>query len=199
MRQASFLARIAALTLALCSSMPVFAESTVVTAPAPLTVAQAREAQALFGFDAAIPKIIEQAFKEQPEYRTMTPTQRECLLDMASPAFRGLFDDAFIELFGDTDVLASWKAFSLTPGGKVFVDGMRKAVLSKINGGPEPDMAGFFGALGDAERADIVTFMESPAAGVMKKGFPDVQFPPGMEKTLQARAEQECGVTLDKL
>ncbi len=199
MRRASFLARIAALTLALCFAMPASAESTVAAAPAPLTVAQSREAQALFGFDAAIPKIIEEAFKEQSQYQTLTPTQRGCLLEMASPAFHGLFDDAFIELFGNTDVLASWKAFSLTPGGRVFIDGMRKAVLFKINGDPEPDMAGIFGALGDAEKADIVAFMESPAAGVMKKGFPDAEFPPGMEKMLQARAEQECGVTLDKL
>ena len=199
MRRVSRLARIAACALALGSAMPAFAESVVAAAPAPLTVAQAREAQALFGFDAAIPKIIEEAFKEQPQYGAMTPTQRGCLLEMASPAFRGLFDDAFIELFGDTDVLADWKAFSLTPGGRVFIDGMRKAVLFKINGDPEPDMAGIFGALGDAEKTDIVAFMESPSAGVMKKGFPDVEFPPGMEKTLQARAEQECGVTLDKL
>lgn len=199
MRRVSRLVRIAACALALSSTMPVFAESAVAAAPAPLTVAQAREAQALFGFDVAIPKIIEEAFKEQPQYRTMTPAQRACLLEMASPAFRGLFDDAFIDLFGDTDVLANWKAFSLTPGGKVFIDGMRKAVLFKINGDPEPDMVGIFGALGDAEKADIVAFMESPAAGVMKKGFPDVAFPPDMEKTLQARAEQECGVTLDKL
>lgn len=199
MRRVSFLARIAAFALALCSAMPAIAESAVATAPAPLTVAQAREAQALFGFDAAIPKIIEEAFKEQPQYRTLTPTQRECLLGMASPAFHGLFDDAFIELFGDTDVLASWKAFSVSPGGRVFLDSMRKAVLFKINAGPEPDMTGIMGSMGDAEKADIVAFMESPAAGVMKKGFPDVQFPPGMEKMLQARAQQECGVTLDKL
>jgi hypothetical protein len=199
MRRVARLARIAALSLVLGSALPAFAESAVAAAPAPLTVAQSREAQALFGFDVAIPKIIEEAFKEQPEYRTMTPTQRACLLDMASPAFHGLFDDAFIELFGDADALADWKAFSLTPGGKVFIDGLREAVLFKINGDPEPDMAGIFGALGDAEKADIVAFMESPAAGVMKKGFPDVEFPPGMEKTLQARAGQECGVTLDKL
>ncbi len=198
MRRVSRLVRIAAFALALASVLPAFAETTT-AAPASLTVAQAREAQALFGFDVAIPKIIEKAFKEQPEYRTMTPTQRECLLDMASPAFHGLFDDAFIELFGDTDVLAGWKAFSLTSGGKIFIDGLRKAVLFKSNGDPEPDMAAIFGALGDAEKADIIVFMESPAASVMKKGFPDVEFPPDMEKTLQARAEQECGVTLDKL
>ncbi|MES2671938.1 MAG: hypothetical protein V4673_16185 [Pseudomonadota bacterium] len=196
MRRVSRLARIAALSLVLGSALPAFA---VAASPAPLTIAQSREAQALFGFDVAIPKIIEEAFKEQPQYRTMTPTQRECLLGMASPAFHGLFDDAFIELFGDTDVLASWKAFSLTPAGKVFIDGLRRAVLFKIDGDPEPDMSGILDALGDAEKADIVAFMESPAAGVMKKGFPDVEFPPGMEKTLQARAEQECGVTLDKL
>jgi len=204
MARGSLAVRFAAFAVAFCFAMPVFAESApaesaVAAAPARLTVAQSREAQALFGFDVGIPKIIEAAFKEQPEYRTMTPTQRECLLDMASPAFRGLFDDAFIELFGDTGTLASWKAFSVSPGGKVFIDGMRKVVLSKIDGGPEPDMAGMFAAMGDTEKADIVAFMESPAADVMKKGFPDVEFPPGMEKTLQARAEQECGVTLDKL
>lgn len=199
MHRVSRLVRIAACALALGSALPAFAESVVAPASAPLTVAQSREAQALFGFDAAIPRIIEEAFKEQPQYRTLTPTQRECLLDMASPAFHGLFDDAFIELFGDTDVLASWKAFSVSPGGRVFMDSMRKAVLFKINAGPEPDMTGIMGSMGDAEKADIVAFMESPAAGVMKKGFPDVQFPPGMEKMLQARAQQECGVTLDKL
>lgn len=199
MRRASFIVQIKAFALALCFSVPAFAESAVAAAPVSLTVAQAREGQALFGFDVAIPKIIEEAFKEQPEYRTMTPTQRGCLLEMASPAFHGLFDDAFIELFGDTDVLASWKAFSLTPGGKVFMDSMRKAVLFKIGVEPEPDMAALMGSMGDAEKADIVAFMESPAAGVMRKGFPDVEFPPGMKKTLQARAEQECGVTLDKL
>lgn len=194
-------ARIAALAVAFCLAMPVAAESVVAAVPAPtrLTVAQSREAQALFGFDVAIPRIIEEAFKEQPQYQTMTPSQRECLLNMASPAFYGLFDDAFIELFGDSEALAGWKAFSATPGGKVFLDGMRKAVLFKINGGTEPDMAGIFAAMGNAEKADIVAFMESPAANVMKKGFPDVEFPPGMEKTLQARAEKECGVTLDKL
>lgn len=198
MARGSLIARIAALALAFCIAMPVFAESTAAAAPSRLTVAQAREAQALFGFDEAIPKIIEEAFKEQPEYRTMTPTQRECLLGMASPAFYGLFDDAFIDLFGDAGTLASWKAFSVSPGGKVFLDGMRQAVLFKINGGAEPDMAGIFGAMGDAEKADIVAFMESPAASVLKKGFPEVEFPTGMEKTLQARAEKECGVTLDK-
>lgn len=204
MRRASFLARIAALTLALCFAMPVFAgnalaESAVAATPAPLTVAQAREAQALFGFDVAIPTIIEEAFKEQPEYQTMTPTQRECLLDMASPAFYGLFDEAFIELFGDTEVLAGWKAFSVTPGGRIFIDTMRKAVLFKIKGEPEPDMTGIFAAMNDAEKADMAGFIGSPAASVMQKGFPDVEFPPGLEKTLQARAQKECGVTLDKL
>ena len=199
MRRASFVVQIKAFALALCFSVPAFAESAVAAAPIPLTVAQAREGQALFGFDVAIPKIIEEAFKEQPEYRTMTPTQRECLLDMASPAFHGLFDDAFIEMFGDPAVLADWKAFSLTPGGKVFIDGLRTAVLFKINGDPEPDIAATLDLLGDAEKAAIVAFMESPAADVIKKGFPDVEFPPGMEKTLQARAQQECGVTLDKL
>lgn len=209
MARGSLSTRFAAFAIALCFAMPAFAESVVAqsapaesavaAAPARLTVAQSREAQALFGFDVAIPKIIEEAFKEQPEYQTMTPTQRECLLDMASPAFHGLFDDAFTELFGDTGTLASWKAFSVSPGGKVFIDGMRQAVLFKINGGAEPDMAGMFAAMGDAEKADIVAFMESPAASVMKKGFPDVEFPPGMEKTLQARAEKECGVTLEKL
>lgn len=192
-------ARIAALAIAVCFAMPVAAESAVATAQTRLTVAQAREAQALFGFDVAIPKIIEDAFKEQPEYRTMTPTQRQCLLDMASPSFYALFDDAFIEMFGDPGIFASWKAFSETPGGRIFLDGMRKALLFKITGGPEPDMAGMFGSMGDAEKADVAAFMESPAASVMQKGFPDVEFPPGMEKTMQARAQQECGVTLDKL
>lgn len=201
MVRAVLAARIAVIAVALCFAVPAAAESAIaaVPAPAPLTVEQAREAQALFGFDVAIPTIIEEAFKEQPQYQTMTPTQRECLLGMASPAFYGLFDDAFIELFGDTEVLAGWKAFSITAGGRIFIDGMRQAVLFKIKGGTEPDMAGIFGALGDAEKADITAFMESPAASVMKKGFPDVEFPPGLEKTLQARAEKECGVTLDKL
>ncbi len=194
----SRIARTVAFAVAFCFVMPVAAEPAV-AAPARLTVAQAREAQALFGFDEAIPKIIEEAFKEQPEYQTMTPTQRQCLLDMASPSFYGLFDDAFIEMFGDPGIFAGWKAFSETPGGRIFLGGMRKAVLFKINGGPEPDMAGMFGAMGDAEKADVAAFMESPAASVMQKGFPDVTFPPGMEKTLQARAQQECGVTLDKL
>ncbi len=199
MVRAVLAARIAALAVALCFATPAFAESAITAAPARLTVEQAREAQALFGFDVAIPTIIEEAFKEQPQYQTMTPTQRECLLVMASPAFYGLFDDAFIELFGDTEVLAGWKAFSITPGGRQFIDGMRKAVLFKIKGEPEPDMAGIFGAMNDAEKADIAAFIESPAASVMKKGFPDVEFPPGMEKILQARAQKECGVTLDKL
>jgi hypothetical protein len=193
------IASIAVFAVVFCLAMPVAAESAVEAAPAPLTVAQSREAQAMFGFDVAIPTIIEVAFKEQPQYRTMTPKQRECLLGMASPAFHGLFDDAFIELFGDTDVLADWKAFSATNGGRIFLDGMRKAVLFKIKGGPEPDMGELFGAMGDAEKADIVVFMQSPAASVMKKGFPDVELPPGLENTLNARAQKECGVTLDKL
>ena len=199
MLRAVLAARIAALAVALCFAAPAFAESAIAAAPARLTVEQAREAQALFGFDVAIPTIIEEAFKEQPQYQTMTPTQRECLLDMASPAFHGLFDDAFIELFGDTDVLAGWKAFSVTAGGRLFLDGMRKAVLFKIKGEPEPDMAGIFAAMNDAEKADIAGFISSPAANVMQKGFPDVEFPSDLQKTMQTRAQKECGVTLDKL
>lgn len=191
--------QIAALAIVLCVATPAFAESAVAAAPVStrLTVAQAREAQALFGFDVAIPKIVEEALKEQPQYRTMTPKQRECVLGVASPVFRGLFDDAFIELFGDSEALARWKAFSASPGGRIFMGGMRKTLLSRIDAGPEPDMAEILGTMSDAEKADIVAFMASPASDVIKKGFPDVDFPPGMQKTLQALSEKECGVTLD--
>jgi hypothetical protein len=192
--------RSAALVVAFCIALPASAESPVAApASARLTVEQAREAQALFGFDAAIPTIIEQAFKEQPQYRTMTPAQRDCILGLATPAFYGLFDDAFIEMFGDSGALEGWRAFSLTPGGRIFLDGMRKSLQSKLSGGPEYDLGGTFQALSDAEKADVVGFMGSPASKVMQKGFPDVGFPPSLEKTLNARALQECGVSLDPL
>lgn len=195
------IASIAALALAFCFATPVSAETVVAAQPAAprLTVEQSREAQALFGFDVAIPIIIEVAFKEQPEYQNMTPAQRECVLSLASPAFHGLFDDAFIELFGDSGTVVAWRAFSETPGGRVFLGSIRKVVLSKIKNEPEPDMAATMTAMSDAEKADIVLFMGSPAAGVMKKGFPDVDLPPGMEKTLLARTDKECGVKLEKL
>jgi hypothetical protein len=200
------IARIAAFALGFCLAVPAAAESRGAAeivrsrpAPAALTVEQSREAQALFGFDVAIPVIIEQAFKEQPEYQTMTPAQRECVLGLASPAFSSLYDSVFVELFGDSEILGGWKAFSETPGGRIFLGNLRKTVLFKIDIGPEPDTAAAMDALSDAERADIVVFMDSRAASVMKKGFPDAKFSAEMEKTLLARTEKECGVTLDKL
>lgn len=199
-------ARNAAFSLVFCLPMPAAAESRAATeipaprpAPAALTVEQSREAQALFGFDMAIPVIIEQAFKEQPEYLTMSPAQRECVLGLASPAFSSLFDSAFIELFGDSEILGGWKAFSETPGGRIFLDSLRKTVLFKIDIGSQPDTAAAMNAMNEAERADIAAFMQSRAAGVMKKRFPDAKFSPETEKSMLARTEKECGVILDKL
>lgn len=196
------LVRIAVFAVALCIGLPAQAgESVAADTPqtAPFTIAQSREAQALFGFDAAIPVIIEQSFKEQPEYAALTPMQRECVIGVASPAFHSLFDDAFIQLFGDSGILDAWKTFAETAGGKLFVDNIRRSAMLKINGEPEPDASATIAAMSDSQRADISAFFDSRAATILGRRFPEVGMTPESKTILLARTQQECGVTLDHL
>jgi hypothetical protein len=201
--------RCIALALSICAALPAFAESTgaqsdatvpatAVPSSTPLTVAQSREVQALLGFDVAIQRIIPDALAERPAHAKMTPKQRECVLGLATPVFQSIFDAAFIELFVDAETLEGWKTFATTPGGKIFVGTMRATALAKVGAGPEPDIAAAMAALGDAEKADIGGFMMSPPAAVLKKPFPDADFPPGAEAELEARTRKECGVVLDE-
>lgn len=198
-----------ALALLICTASPASAESTgsrseerapETAAPSstPLTVAQSREVQALLGFDVAIQRIIPDALAERSSYAKMTTKQRECVLGLATPVFESIFDAAFIELFVDAETLEGWKTFATTPGGKIFVGAMRATALAKVGAGPEPDIAAAIAALGDAEKADIGAFMMSPPAAVLKKPFPDADFPPGAEAELEARTREACGVVLDE-
>lgn len=165
-------------------------------AGAPLTVAQAREAQALFGFDEAIPMIIEMAFKEQPEYASITDRQRECAIREASPAMYAVFDRAFIELFGDTSILDGWRAFSKTAGGKRFIDDMRASAALKVKGQPVEDASSTIARMNQAEKDDIRAFWATRAATVLDKEFPNMDMTPEAKAAVRARIQQTCGVAL---
>lgn len=203
--------RIAVIAAALCIALPSAAAELASAKPAvaepagesastdaPLTVAQAHEAQALFGFDEAIPVIIEMTFKQQPEYASITAQQRECTLREASPALQGMFDKAFIELFGDTGILDGWKAFAGTAGGKRFVDDMRASAMRKVRAQPQADPS-TTAAMSEAEKDDIRAFSASRAATVLHKSFPDVDMTPEAKAALLARIQQTCGVALSNL
>lgn len=206
--------RIAVLAAALCIALPSAAAEHAAFEPAaidpaatgesastdaPLTVAQAREAQALFGFDGAIPVIIEMTFKQQPEYASITAQQRECTLREASPALQGMFDKAFIELFGDTGILDGWRAFARTAGGKRFIDDMRTSAMRKVSDQPLDEVSSSVAAMSDAEKEDVRVFAASRAATVLHKSFPDVDIAPEEKAALLARIQQTCGVTLSNL
>lgn len=187
--------RVVALTALCCVAISARADD----APVPLTVEEAREAQALFGFDGAIPRIVEKSFQEQPEYLAMTPAQRTCVVGIASPAFQSLFDEAFSQLFGDRATLSEWTVFSATAGGKIFIAQMRKAALVKVGGEAEPDLSAAIAAMTDAEKEDVRAFASNPASRVLQKSFSNVSFSADAERAVLGRIHQECGIALDRL
>lgn len=197
--------RFAACAIVLCMTVPAFAAAPApetvpvpapATTPARLDTAQSRQAQALLGFDKALPGIIELAFREQPQYATMTAPQRDCVRALGTPVIRAMFDEAIGEMFGDAATLDHWNAFSRTPGGAAFLAATRARAIAMAEGRDDADMATAMRALPDADRDAVIAFLGSPAGAVLRRGFPAAGLPTQTRDALNLRARQECGVEL---
>lgn len=175
------------------------------TAPAAAAVptdAEVAQIQQLLGFDVAIDKVIAGKIDNAEEFKAFSVSQRGCIKGELLPEFRGSMADAFRQLFGDGETIAAWTAFGQTKGGAKFVAGMREQIKGSIDnavdGSPKPEAAEFFKDMQADELMQVVEFMQTPAAKVLERDFPDTDVSPEQLQKLSERVSQRCGIELPK-
>ncbi|MCL1633683.1 hypothetical protein M2650_03360 [Luteimonas sp. SX5] len=147
--------------------------------------------KSLLGFTPDVTrKVVRASFDSQPELKRYDAAQQDCLLDALQPEVEGKLSEAFGDLFEDSETVAAWLRFAGTPGGAKLTGAMRAGVDAMINGGTAPNPFGTVSGMTAAERADVAAFMESPAAGVLKKDFPDLEKPVAFGQD----AARKCGI-----
>lgn len=155
------------------------------------TNAEIAQVQELLGFTPATTlSVIKLSFGRQPEFARYSVGQQTCFIDALRPEVEKELRDSFKTLFVDSETVAAWLRFGKTPGGDRFTGLMRSGVEAKLKGSAMPNPLEAIGEMSDAERADVTAFMESPAAAVLKKDFPEWKIPPGAGKD----AARRCGV-----
>lgn len=155
------------------------------------TDAEITQIRNLLGFTPEVTlKVVRMSFERQPELKRYDAAKQDCLLKGLQPEVDGKLQQAFGDLFEDSETIAAWLRFAGTPGGGRFVGMMRAAVDAKLNGGMAPNPLGMIDGMTEAERADVAAFMESPASAVLKKDFPDMEQPVGFGE----EAARRCGI-----
>lgn len=157
------------------------------------TPAQNRQASMLFGIDALVPAVFNDAMEKQSP-ADWTRTQRECVRDAALPLFKDAVDTQLGVMFETGENIDAWVAFSNTAGGHKMVELMQRTVASTARGGPTPDVDATMKALTAQEMMDITTFMGTPAAAIVKKGFPDSSQAFDRIKSERAGILDACGI-----
>lgn len=155
------------------------------------TDAEIAQVQALLGFGPETTRIVvDSSFRQQPQFGDYDAKQQACLIDALTPEIDAELRNAFKTLFVDSETTAAWLRFGRTAGGGKFTGLMRAAVDAKLKGAMAPNPFSAIDGMSKAEQADISAFMQSPAASVLKKDFPDMPMPEAFGK----RAAQRCGI-----
>lgn len=158
--------------------------------PADVEIAQV---QRLFGFTPAVTRrVIQGSFERQPEFSRYGEAQKTCFLDALQPDVENELRESFKRLFADAETVAAWLRFGRTAGGDRFTGLLRAAVDARLDGKIAPNPLAAVADMSDAERADVLAFMESPAALVLKKDFPEMKIP----VAAATRAAQRCDIDL---
>ncbi|HJR73395.1 MAG TPA: hypothetical protein VJ806_07120 [Luteimonas sp.] len=156
-----------------------------------LTEAEIVQIRNLLGFTPEVTlKVVRMSLEQQPELKRYDAAKQDCLLKGLQPEVDGKLQQAFGDLFEDSETIAAWLRFADTPGGGKLVGAMRMAVTAKVDGGMVPNPLGMIAGMTDAERADVTAFMESPASAVLKKDFPDMEQPTAFGEATARR----CGI-----
>lgn len=166
------------------------------------TDAEVAQIQQLLGFDVAIERVIAGKIDKAEEFKAFSVSQRGCIKGELLPEFRSSMVDAFRQLFGDGETIAAWTRFGQTKGGAKFVAGMREQIKGSIDnavdGAPKAEAAEFFKDMQADELMQVMEFMQSPAAKVLERDFPDTDVSPEQLQKLSERVSQRCGIELPK-
>ncbi len=155
------------------------------------TDAEIVQIRTLLGFTPEVTsKVVRTSLEQQPELKHYDAAKQDCLLKGLQPEVDRKLQQAFGDLFQDSETIAAWLRFAGTPGGGKLVGAMRSSVNAKVDGGMAPNPIGMIAGMNDAERADVTAFMESPASGVLKKDFPDMERPVAFGEETARR----CGI-----
>lgn len=155
------------------------------------TDAEISQIRNLLGFTPEVTlKVVRMSFEQQPELKRYDGAKQDCLLKGLQPEVDGKLQQAFGDLFEDSETVAAWLRFASTPGGGKLVGMMRAAVDAKLNGGMAPNPLGMIAGMTEGERAGVEAFMESPASAVLKKDFPDMEQPVAFGEETARR----CGI-----
>ncbi len=162
----------------------------------PSTEADVAKMMALFGFEQAMPLIIQQQLDASEELAVYSSSQRKCVADLAQPAFQKHINGLFRTVFSDGDHINAWLAFAQTPGGTKMLSFIRAGVGAKMKGAEAPQPTEFLGDMSLEEMMQVTEFMQSPAAGMLEQEFPDSEVPAELIAELTQQASQRCGVVL---
>ncbi|TKR33242.1 hypothetical protein FCE95_02735 [Luteimonas gilva] len=156
--------------------------------PTDAEIAQVRD---LLGFGPATTRaVVDGSFRQQPQFGKYDAKEQSCLIGALTPEVDAELRNAFKTLFADSETTGAWLRFGRTAGGDKFTGLMRAAVDAKLKGVAAPSPFSAIDQMSKAEQADISAFMQSPAAAVLKKDFPDMPMPEAFGK----RAAQRCGI-----
>lgn len=189
-------AALARIALALSVALPGAAAAAVPTD------AEVKTIQQLLGFDTAIRNVIAGKIDKAEEFKTLSGQERGCIRDQVLPPFEAQMRDSFRTLFGDGETIAAWSRFGQTAGGAKFFAGMRQQVNASIDRqvsgqAPQPDVQ-FFKDMNAEELQQVMLFMQSPAAAVLQRDFPDTAPDEAEIDQLVAQVAQRCGVSLER-
>lgn len=166
------------------------------------TDAEVAQIQQLLGFDVAIERVIAGKIDNAEEFKGFSASQRGCIKGQLLPEFRTSMVDAFRQLFGDGETIAAWTRFGQTQGGAKFVAGMRAQVKGNIDnavdGAPKAEAVEFFKGMNAEELMQVMEFMQSPAAKVLEREFPDTDVSPAQIEQLGQRVSERCGIEMPK-
>lgn len=155
---------------------------------------QVKQLQQLFGFDSAIVRVMETEVGKEPAFAALTPAQRTCLLARIEPIMSVKLVDAFRTLFGDEQTAGQWIAFAQTDGGGKLMQFVRKGVEASINGQPAPEAESVLGGMPQAQMAQVVEFMGTPAAKVLEREFPDLDMTDAELEAFKDDARTHCAI-----